>query len=159
MLEEIERAFDGVPSPGPDQRTLFQAEAWDGYRVVDQRRDHLGRWQELSPEAILQCPNALPHLDEAGVRYYLPAILSLMLRSTRARRSWLHASLHFFLEPGEGELKDDQRKKLALLDPRQRSAILSFLEWSDEATESALSAWRRVVEGGDDPSWFRSFDA
>jgi len=50
VLEIIERAYDGVPPPDEEHLTFQQAEAWDTYRRVDQRRDHHGRWQDL-PES------------------------------------------------------------------------------------------------------------
>lgn len=66
-LESIARGFDGVPPPDPEHRMLYQAEAWDSYEVIDQRREHKGRWQDLPQSHIHECPNALSHLDEQGI--------------------------------------------------------------------------------------------
>ncbi len=155
ILEIIERAFDGVPPPDPDHRTLYQAEPWDEYRIVDQRRDHAGRWQDL-PEAHLRaCQNALPHLDAQGIRYYLPAVMGQFVRSP-GRTQWIHQSLLFMLQPSTGELKDHQYRRFSLLTHPQRAAILAFLEHA-QVPEEDLRPWRRVVEGGDTTDWFRRF--
>ncbi|AKU96497.1 hypothetical protein AKJ09_03161 [Labilithrix luteola] len=155
-LEVIERAFDGVPPPDHEHRTLHQAEAWDVYRIVDQGGDHNGRWQDLPESHILECTQAFPHLDEQGIQYYLPAFMSHFIRTPRAREQWSYTSLLFTLQPSTGDLKAHQRRRFSLLTHLQRKAIVAYLEHI-EAPEKALLPWRRVVEAGDDPDWFREF--
>jgi hypothetical protein len=156
-LEVIERAFDGVPPPDQEHRTLYQAEAWDAYQVVDQRRDHKGRWQDLPESHIRDCSQALPHLDEQGIRYYLPALMTHFIRNPRDRKRWSYESLRFTLQPSTGDLKDYQRRRFSLLTALQRAAIVAYLEHMG-ATEEALLPWRRVLElGADEQDWFRKF--
>lgn len=155
ILELIERAFDGVPLPDADHLTLHQAEAWDSYERVDQRKDHRGRWQDLPDAHLDACSNALAHLDEQGIPYYLPAIMSHFLRH-RGEGSWLHESLLYALEPSGGGLRDYQRRRFGRLTHAQRAAVLVFLEHV-EVEEKVLDSWRRVVEGGDDREWFQRF--
>ncbi len=78
-LEIIERAVDGVPPPDAEHRSLRQAEAWDAYEIVDQHRDHKGRWQDLPQSHTRECQQALAHLDEQGIR----ALREFELRSDR----------------------------------------------------------------------------
>ena len=156
VLALIERAFDGAPVPDQDHRTLFQAEAWDGYQLVDRLRDHEGRWQDLPARHIRACQNALPHLDEQGIQYYLPAIMWILIRNPGKDYGQIRASLGYTLRPSTGELKDHQCRRFRLLTPLQRQAILAFLQFLEEPEED-LEPWRRVVACGDDPRWFRKF--
>lgn len=152
----IERAFDGVPPPDADHRTLFQAAAWDGHRVVDQQRDHKGRWQDLPDAHVHACPNALYHLDAQGMRYYLPALMSYVVRGVGVRRPGAHDALSFMLMPDTSGHKDHQHRLLSGLTLAQREAIVAFLEHIG-APPAAQEPWRRVVALGDDPKWFRKF--
>lgn len=148
VLDVIHRAFDGVSPPDREHRTLFQAEAWDSYERVDQSKDHLGKWQDLPDAHIDKCRYALSHLDEQGIHFYLPALMGYFLRSTKSH------GLLFTLVPSTGELKAYQRKRFKLFTLEQRKAILAFLEF---AGESSVEPWRRVVECGENPDWFRKF--
>jgi hypothetical protein len=152
----IERGFDGAPPPDQQHRTLFQAEAWDAYERIDQRKDHKGRWQDLPDSHIHECTNALAHLDEQGIRYYLPALMSYFVRAPQARRLWSYESLLYTLQPSTGDLKAHQRQRFSLLTRPQREAILAYLEHI-EAPEEDLLPWRRVLAAGDEPDWFRKF--
>jgi len=154
VLGIIERAFDGVLPPDDEHRTLHQAEAWDGYRRVDQRRDHGGRWQDLPASHIDACPNALYHLDEQGIAYYLPALMSHVVAGASKGRYGADQSLRFTLQPATGDLKDHQSRRFSRLTLAQREAILAFLEHVG-APEEERRPWRRVVDAGDDPRWFR----
>lgn len=155
-LEAIERGFDGVPAPDREHRMLYQAEAWDTYLIVDQRREHRGRWQDLPGSHIRDCPDALPHLDEQGIQYYLPALMAHFIRNPKDRKLWSYARLSSTLRPSTGELKAYQRSQFILLTRLQREAIVAYLEHI-EAPEEDLLPWRRVLEAGDDPKWFRKF--
>jgi len=155
-LEVIERAFDGVPLPDEEHRTLHQAEAWDAYAKIDQHRDHKGRWQDLPESHIHECTQALAHLDEQGIQYYLPALMSHFIKTPRDRKLWSYSSLLLTLQPSTGDLKAYQQRRFSLLTPMQREAIVAYLEHI-EAAEEDLQPWRRVLETGDDPDWFRKF--
>jgi hypothetical protein len=135
---------------------LYQAEAWGAYEVVDQRRDHKGRWQDLPDSHLRDCTQALAHLDEQGIRYYLPALMSFFVRSPRDRKLWSYESLRFTLQPSTGDLKVYQRRRFSLLTAEQREATVAYLEHVG-ATEEELLPWRRVLEAGDDQDWFRKF--
>ncbi|MDP3276731.1 MAG: hypothetical protein Q8Q09_16145 [Deltaproteobacteria bacterium] len=142
LCVQIERAFDGVPVPDASQRTLFQAEAWDDYRVVDQSRDHKGRWQDLPVTHLRGCSHALPHLDAHGTRFYLPAIMCWALRDPNARSEWLYESMmYLFGPPGHG-LAEYRRERLSLLNEPQRAAIAAFVVF-EEADEAVQALWRK----------------
>jgi hypothetical protein len=156
VLALVEQAFDGVAAPDADHRTLYQAEAWDSYEKIDQRRDHRGRWQDLPDAHIQSCNNALYHVDEQGIQYYLPAIMCHFIRSPRNRNWMIHDCLFYILRPNVGDLKTHQRREFSLLTAPQRAAILAFLEYA-EVPEQDVIPWRRVVEAGDASDWFRRF--
>ncbi len=155
-LEAIDRGFDGVAPPDGEHRMLYQAEAWDSYEVVDQRREHKGRWQDLPASHIRDCSFALPHLDEQGIQYYLPALMVHFIRTPQDRDLWSYTSLSSTLQPSTGDLQAYQRRRFSLLTRQQREAIVAYLEYI-EASEDELLPWRRVLEAGDDPEWFRKF--
>lgn len=155
-MTEIQRAFDGVPPPGPESRTLRQAEAWDDYDRIERGDAPPGRWQELPEGELRSCQNALPHLDADGLRYYLPAAMSIALRSPSFRRLNIFDSLLFTFQPAQGGLRDYQRERLGPLTFAQRRAVLCFIEAvtvldPDELyeDEELLEPWRRVVDAGD----------
>ena len=144
-LRWIDRAFDGVPVPDEDHRTIFQAEAADNHGWCDRARDHLGRWQDLPDEHLLENPWALAHLDEQGIHYYLPALMSFALRAHLAHDHWIVESLGYTLQPSSGDLRTYQQGRFARLDREQRAAIYAF---------ALMSGNRRAAE-----AWWRVFDA
>jgi uncharacterized protein (TIGR02996 family) len=156
----VERAFDGAPPPDEEHRTLYQAEASDNRDWCDRSRDHLGRWQDLPEEHLLDCQFALPHLDEQGLRYYLPAVMALGLRHLFSDdRPVLLENLSFTLGSRyDADLRDYVRSRMRLLAPEQRLAICTycFVAEHDEAFES----WARVVVAeldGPREDWFDLF--
>jgi hypothetical protein len=80
VLAVIEAAFNGIDFPGPEHMSLYQAEAEDTYDSCDQSRDHKGRWQDLPRTHILECQWALSYLGKPSLPYYLPAIMSFVVR-------------------------------------------------------------------------------
>lgn len=78
------------------------------------------------------------------------------IRTPKDRKLWSYASLFSMLQPRTGELKAYQRRRFSLLTRLQREAIVAYLEYID-APEMDLLPWRRVLEAGDDPDWFRKF--
>lgn len=83
LLALIERAFDGVPR---GQITLHEADLLDRYEftVAEQEaarsKDQESRWQDVPDEAIVDNADAMPFLDPASWRYYLPAFMSWSIR-------------------------------------------------------------------------------
>lgn len=156
-LAWINLAFDGVPLPDANHRTIHQAEAADNYESYNRSRDHLGRWQELPDAHLLANQFALPHLDEQGVRYYVPAIMSFALRHPGSGHLILD-SLEYSLQPSGDDLRTHQQGKLVLLDRAQRAAIYAYTLVARELVASA--AWRRVYEAertGERLDWFELF--
>ena len=158
-LRAIAQAFDGVPPPGPDSRTLAQAEAWDSYRTCGRAGSHLGRWQDLPAAELQDNPWALPHLDAAGLHYYLPAIMTHSLVTPEAEQGWIHESLIYTLSPQENDhrLRSYQRERLARLTLAQRAAILGFLQAAGQPSD-LCAAWQRAVDAGSAPDWYERFN-
>jgi len=77
LAKRVEAAFDGTPPP--ESRTLWAAQAAAGYGS-DDRPGHAGRWQDVPRRDLMRCEEALPWLDDAGKRYYVPAMMTLVLR-------------------------------------------------------------------------------
>lgn len=147
----IDEAFDGVPVPEEGHNTLYQAEAEDHYRTSDRARDHLGRWQDLPEQHLLDCQWALAFLDEQGIQYYIPAVMCFDLRySFQSPDSWLTESLAYTLVPTGGLLE-----RFQVLSYQQRAAVCAFCLVSNN--DDAFSAWIRVIEAEKDgpiDNWF-----
>jgi uncharacterized protein (TIGR02996 family) len=160
VIAWIDRAFDGVPPPDDAHRTLHQAEAADSYETCDRSRDHLGPWQQLPEEQLLANQWALAHLDEQGIRYYAPAVMTFALRQSGRHPDdhWLTESFEYTLEPSGPELRSHQQQRFSLLDRAQRAAIYAYTV--ARGHDSAMRAWARVFEGereGARDDWFSLF--
>ena len=140
LIRWIEQAFEGVPVPDEAHRTLYQAEAWDNYEHCDRSRDHLGRWQDLPEQHLLDCEWSLSYLDEQGIAYYLPAIMCFALRYRfETPDAWLSESLGYMLTP-TGSLLE----RFEVLTWRQRIAVCAFTLASENT--DTFTAWIRVIE-------------
>ncbi|MCW5805373.1 MAG: hypothetical protein KIT31_23590 [Deltaproteobacteria bacterium] len=159
MLAWIDRAFDGIPVPGKNHRTIHQAEAADNHDGCDRSRDHLGRWQDLPDEHLLVNQWALPHLDGAGLHYYAPAVMSFALRHPHHERdTWITQSFEFTLVPSKGDLRAYQESRFERFDRAQRAAIYAFTRVAGHRDGAA--AWQRVFEAerdGERADWFDLF--
>jgi hypothetical protein len=158
MRAWIDLAFDGVPPPDEDHSTLRQAEAADNYDyTADRSQDFLGRWQDLPVEELLACQWAIPHLDEQGMHYYLPAVMTVAV-GQRYHENWITESCEYSLQPSKGNLRDYQRTRLRLLDRGQRAAIYAHTLVCSYA--EAAAAWARVYQAertGERVDWFELF--
>ncbi|MCB9670053.1 MAG: hypothetical protein H6734_11315 [Alphaproteobacteria bacterium] len=141
VIAWIEEAFDGVPPPDTNHRTLAQAEAADGYMKAPRDAEGSeGRWQDLDDGYLLACQWALPHLDAQGMRYYLPAIMRFAVRHLpdgHPADTWLTESLEYTLDP-QGGSEAWHRERMALLDAQQAAAIGAFC-W--RTGNGALERW------------------
>ena len=68
----------------------------------DQSRDHTGRWQDLPRQHVLDCQWALPHLGAESLPYYLPALMSFVVREHDQDRGqhgagWIFDSVEYHL--------------------------------------------------------------
>lgn len=83
ILTQIHEAFDGVARG--DGVTLHQAIALDDYgdaaaQAEARARDTEARWQDVPDVDIARHPSYFTFLDDAGIRYYLPAQMAWALR-------------------------------------------------------------------------------
>lgn len=124
----------------------------------DRSGDHFGRWQDLPAEHLFESQWAIPHLDEQGVRYYFPAIMTLDLRhfpDGHPDDHWITESLGYSLQPSHGDLRGYQQSRLALLDRAQRATLYAYTLAS--RNDEAATAWARVFEAehdGERGDWF-----
>lgn len=158
VLAVIERAFDGVPFPGPKCRSLFQAEAADNRSGCGQSNDHKGRWQDLPREHILACQYAISHLDSVSLVYYLPAIMCFAVREFDAPRDdhgarWIFESLEytFYFEFRDRKHVAYLRKAFARFTSAQFAAVVRFLDYYPSRPEDR-ARWRAVAERGEWPA-------
>lgn len=158
VLAVIDAAFDGVPFPGPEHRSLHQANAWDDYETCDQSLDHTGRWQDLPRAHLLTNQWALPHLDGPGLHYVLPAAMSLMVREGQDTRpdhgsGWIFESTRFtlyILGPTD-PLADYQRERLGGWTADQYAALVEFAVFIDLEPKH-IASLRDLAEGRGWPS-------
>jgi hypothetical protein len=160
VISWIDRAFDGVPPPDEAHRTLHQAEAADSYDTCDRSRDHLGPWQQLPEQQLLANQWALAHLDEQGIRYYAPAVMTFALRHSGRHPDdhWLTESFEYTLQPSGPELRGSDQQRFSLLDRAQRAAIYAYTV--ARGHDVAMQAWARVFEAEREAAredWFALF--
>ena len=153
LLAQIDRAFDGIPFPGPSSPSLYQAQAADRYSGCDQSRDHKGRWQDLPRHQLLECDAALPHIRAGSLPYYLPALMSLCVREHDRAASdpaldWLLTSVrfHFGWTDDDPRLQAYMRERHAGLTRAQLAAIHRFTVYFGIEPRDA-ERWRRLAEG------------
>jgi hypothetical protein len=150
LIHWIEQAFDGIPVPEDGHLTLYQAEAEDSYAKCDRSRDHLGRWQELPEQHLLDCQWALGYLDEQGIAYYLPAVMCFALRySFASPDGWLTESLSYKLAA------PDQYEYFKVLSWQQRATVCAYAAASGEKDD--FDVWMQLIEAekeGPLEDWF-----
>jgi hypothetical protein len=154
VIKVIEDAFAEVCFPGPEHRSLFQAEASDNHDTCDQSRDHKGRWQDLPFDHIKQCQWAIPHLDKYGIQYYLPALMSAYLKCADEERLMMHVfdSLFFILsKSNDPKLNDYQKERFSLLTVEQKAAVYRFVLFIKPENKQLLSQWESLARGEDWP--------
>jgi len=159
VLTAIERAFDGVVFPGPAHRSLFQAEATDSYRDCDQSRDHKGRWQDLPRDHLLACQFALPHLRAESLPYYLPAILSFVVREHDREppggAGWIFETVadHLRFKLHDPEMCDHHAERHRLLTRDQLAAIATFADYyGRRCSPEDRTRWHDLAHSGRWPS-------
>jgi len=171
LIAWITHAFQGVKVPDKGHKTLYQANAWDDYEWCDRSRDHTGCWSTLPEQQLLDNEWALPHLDEQGIHYYLPALMCFHLRhflQGHPADGMLTESLGYTLEPTSLKLRDHQKERFSRLNEEQRRTIYAFTlctsqeEWPRDypfilfSNNDTADAWRRAIDG-DSGGWFERF--
>lgn len=143
VIQEIERAFDGVPRD--DGITLHEAVALDNYasdmeRAQARLQDTESRWQDVPAQDIEREYTVFSFLDDKGFRYYLPAYMTWALQHFDRTDSVSLDSTIYALEPSS---YFPQRS--TLFNRAQATVIRYFLEFllTDERFDipSALNAW------------------
>jgi len=132
LIEAIRMAFAQV---GPGEITLHEAEAIDSYADTEERNQarRLNRetsWWEVPDGEIEACPNALPHLDPAGWRFYIAAYMTWALRNFRHSDSIVTCNTiySFDLHP-DGDLVKYKLARFTTLSEQQIQVVCSFLRF------------------------------
>lgn len=158
LIEAIKIAFAQV---GPGEITLHEAEAIDSYAGMEERNqarrlDNEASWWEVPDEAIEACPNALPHLDPAGWRFYIAAYMTWALRHFRHSSSIItdYTIYSFDFHP-DGDLVKYKLARFTSLSEQQIQVVCSFLRFmaqngdlADErvAADALNNYWGRLCE-------------
>ena len=147
VLGAVADAFLDVRFPGPDHRSLRQAEAWDSYERCDQSRDHKGSWQTLPRSELEACSWALAHLDAHGLQYVLPALMTLWIHDD-GDGGWLFDSLEFTLhvKRPHDALRPYQVQRFELMSSAQFAALAAFAEYAGLEAEH-VDGWRALAAG------------
>ena len=128
--ELFQKTFRSQPPPTGDDLISKGADTTASGRIRDLFSGR--RWYELDPEFVVDHADAFWSMTPPGRRYYLPAFL---LATLHAPKDWVYADnliLGLFL-PLRGADDDPDREVfvrfLESLEPREKSAVRSFLEF------------------------------
>jgi hypothetical protein len=155
LLQLISESFRGVELG--DGVSLHETIVLDNYgsaqerqaaRAPDEKRD----WRKLvdDPElANVYGIGGLSFYDAAGLRFHLPAYLSLAVKDPDQQVVW---ELHFHLT----HLSEYNRQRLAILSPSQRRCVWEVLRYlrdlagaEDATLDAAIQGyWNPVSESG-----------
>ena len=127
---EIESAFRIAPYPGDDY-LVYDASYPD---VAETRDSFRGRaWRDLDVNFLRWNVEALGFLTPEGLRYYLPAFMIVsMLEPKRADVIPLSLCLSLTPPKSDGSDIEEFRKRMAVFDSVQKTAIREFLTYAQE---------------------------
>lgn len=136
IVDAIHAAFGGASRVERGAITLHEAERIDSYgtsgeRTRARRVDTEASWTEIPDEHIEECANALPHLDPASWRYYLPRFMEWALQQLASgRRASVDHVLYTLVLGDDRALNDHARRRYAALTPEQSAAVCAFLAYA-----------------------------
>jgi hypothetical protein len=145
VIEEIERAFDGVRLG--EGVSLREADVIDDYGSDAQRKkarskDELVDWRKISDASISHYSWCLSFFDAEGMRFHLPAYMRFVLKHYEtSHSSSIHATLYALGCGGE---------RFGLLNQAQREAVRKFLAFvadsgdrlDKEHARKSLEVWK-----------------
>lgn len=132
VAKGISDAFAGVRR---GRITLHQAQAMDscGSRWEcrsARKQDADRRWEEIPTTYIEDCPNALPYLDAASWRYYVPAYMLWALRQPVGSDSIIiDFTISSLNNRIERELEARASNRIEMLSDAQSAAVCRFLRY------------------------------
>ncbi|HEX8833098.1 MAG TPA: DUF6714 family protein [Abditibacteriaceae bacterium] len=130
--KEIKDAFKGVKLDGGI--SLRQAQSIDNYGegvtkeefAALPQQDIIDDWTALTAE-LLDEYCIIPHFDEKGFRYYIPAYIISVLHEYDSRSERVSSTLSC-LYPKKSDSWEYHMRRYSLLNVQQRSAIAHFLQ-------------------------------
>ncbi|MBI3461525.1 MAG: hypothetical protein HY000_00475, partial [Planctomycetes bacterium] len=134
LIALIHEAFGDMPHPGD---ASLRPEACDDHEI--QAFYGNKHWQDMAEKDLAYHNAALCFLSPAGFQFFLPAFLVWVIRNYRGSDAFTVDSTIYALDPGS---PPDHFKlsKLRLLSPRQRQAVLAFLEFMAAAGDESCDA-------------------
>ncbi|BCM93079.1 hypothetical protein IAD21_04967 [Abditibacteriota bacterium] len=167
LIEEIERAFDGVArGNGPTLHEANAMDRWDGPHAerAARRRDSETRWQDIPQDVLYLVPLVATFLNPAGFRYYLPAYLIWYIHELDtpadggdSEDSAGFDPLAFFyislLGSGTPVMDFRTSSKLNLLSAEQSRAVAHFLEFEVLRAGFYFDLYQEKPEGEDAEYW------
>ena len=152
VLREIEVAFSGVPR---GVMSIYEASLADHFSGTEEEmraarsRETTLRWQDIDDRVIAENGFALPFMDAAAWRYYVPAYMRWSIRHLTDKYSDpVDSTIYSF---SSDDARSIERRRL--LSPAQSRAVKRFLEYmarhpqeadADVATEALDAYWRLV---------------
>ena len=124
VIDAVEKAFAGVTlGKGIG---LYQGHAIDGHMPEEhclkmRERDEKDDWHAIAPEELECHSSSLSFFDPLGMRFHLPAYLIGTLQHEISSDVMAFQLTH---------LTDYSRNQFSLLNPEQRAAVRTFLQWA-----------------------------
>jgi len=132
-LDEIARAFDGVPR---GEITVREAEVIDVYGPMEERAaaragDTETRWQDVPDADVRACNTALCHVDPVSWRYYIARYMtwSLLHFETDSSMSADAIIYTFDVATDSPVLTAYAHERFQLLDRAQSEVVARFLRY------------------------------
>ena len=131
LITQIERVFHGVHPPR--KITLQVASAHDDYDYDNddshRKGDFIGPWQEIPDAHLEKGVWGLAHLDKDGIHYYLPALMTWVLKNYKSANQLVNFTIYQLApnreDPNLSSRFDD---RFRLLNLEQKSICREFLE-------------------------------
>lgn len=156
LIAAVEKAFGAVER---GTITLHEAEVIDSYGTVDERQkarkhDPETDWRDVPDTSLRACQNALPHLDPASWRFYLPAFLRFALRTLDDRVCLVDRVIYTLALGGDRRMNDHARARFTTLNARRAQVVRDFLELARDdddrcdarvASQALDDYWRRAT--------------
>lgn len=146
----ISDAFAGVRR---GRITLHQAQAMDCYgsrweRRCARKQDADRRWEDIPATYIEDCPNALPYLDAASWRYYVPAYMLWVLRQPVGSDSLIiDFTISSLNNSIERELEAHASNRIEMLSDAQSAAVCRFLRYMVARADVGMTDVDAALDG------------
>ncbi|MHB1037231.1 MAG: DUF6714 family protein [Pirellulales bacterium] len=136
LTDAVRRAFWDVSYPGDD--ILLADDCYDLHELERlQFREWNSHWANVPDNVIEQHANSLPFLSPEAYRFYLPAFIIYTLEKPESSAPVLPFVVYDLMDTAEGR-RDCYERRIALLSPEQKCAVLDFLQYVRDELKDAM---------------------